>query len=56
MEEIGKIDDSTLQLGNEGNKVKLAKFLDEIMSSGLKKEDIKSEIMGYFEAVDMGYR
>jgi hypothetical protein len=46
-----------MRLGNEGNRFRFMKFLDELFETLMPFVDkIKVELVSYFDAVDLGYR
>ena len=51
------VDPVSIKQGHDGNRFRFMKFLDNLYTTYLGKEDkIKIELIQYFDAVDLAYR
>ena len=51
------VDKETMKTGNEGNRFRFMKFLDQLFETLMPSlEKIKVELVSYFDAVDLAYR
>jgi len=51
------VDPVSIKYGHDGNRFRFMKFLDNLYTTYLGKEDkIKIELIQYFDAVDLAYR
>ena len=51
------VDKETMKTGNEGNRFRFMKFLDQLFETLMPSlEKIKIELVSYFDAVDLAYR
>ena len=51
------VDPISLKQGHDGNRFRFMKFLDNLFTTMVSKEDkIKVELVQYFDAVDLAYR
>ncbi len=50
------VDKDTMKQGNEGNRLRFMKFLDQAFETLISPDKIKLEMISYFDAVDLAYR
>lgn len=50
------VDKDTMKQGNEGNRFRFMKFLDQVFETLISPDKIKLELISYFDAVDLAYR